>query len=150
MAAEGASSRARLWPVRHWTAQRWRALLTVPNRTPLRTKLLAALLALVIIALAAISVSSFWLLRSYMTSQDDPQLQTIYSSIVNSNQPLSFVPGQLSQVHGLNIRVGVQQSGTPLSSVGGQSGVYGYGGSSAMQSLPSVPTSAAWADLNRG
>ena len=48
MAAEGASSRARLWPVRHWTAQRWRALLSVPNRTPLRTKLITALLALVI------------------------------------------------------------------------------------------------------
>jgi two-component system OmpR family sensor kinase len=148
MTFEGASSRARLWAVRHWTARHWRALHSVPSRTPLRAKLIAALLALVIIALAAISISSFWLLRSYLTSQDDPQLLTIYSNVVNSNQPLSFVPGQLTPLHGTNIEVGVQQTGSPLNSVDGQSGAYGSG--SNMQSLPAVPTSATWADLYHG
>src|ERR1700689_2094032 len=121
MAAEGASSRARRWTSRPWAAQRWRALLSVPNRTPLRTKLLAALLALVIIALAAISVSSFWLLRSYLTSQDDPNLRAAYAYIV-SNQDYPPAVGQLVPAKYSNILVGIEQQGVPLSPASTQSG----------------------------
>jgi two-component system OmpR family sensor kinase len=149
MAAEGASSQARLRSARYWTAQRWRALLTVPNRTPLRTKLLAALLALVIIALAAISVSSFWLLRSYLTSQDDPSLRAAYGTIV-SQQAYPPVPGQVYAYGHSNILVGLEQQGVPLSPANTQGGEPSYGGSSRMPSLPAVPTSQVWADLNNG
>ena len=41
------------------------------DRTPLRTKLITAVLALVIMALAAISVASVYMLRGYVTTQRD-------------------------------------------------------------------------------
>ena len=66
MTAEGTTSRA---------ARRWQALRDLPDRTSLRTKLITGLLALVIVAVAAISISSVWVLRSYLTSQDDSQLR---------------------------------------------------------------------------
>jgi two-component system OmpR family sensor kinase len=44
------------------------------DRTPLRVKLITAMLALVIMALAAISVASVFVLRSYLYNERDPQL----------------------------------------------------------------------------
>ena len=41
------------------------------DRTPLRTKLIAAVLVLVIMALAAISFTSVYVLRSYLTTAHD-------------------------------------------------------------------------------
>ncbi len=58
------------------TARRWQSLRDWPSRTSLRTKLITGLLALVIAAVAAISISSVWVLRSYLTSQDDNQLRS--------------------------------------------------------------------------
>ena len=66
------------------TAPRWQSLRDWPNRTSLRTKLITGLLALVIAAVAAISISSVWVLRSYLTSQDDNQLRNAYNSIVTT------------------------------------------------------------------
>ena len=143
MTAAGASSQGG-----HWGARPWKAVRRLSARTPLRTKLITALLGLVIVALAAISVSSSWLLRSYLISQDDTQLQSVFNSIV-SNQ-VSFVPGQIYEVRGTNILVGVEQPGTALSPSGLQSGIPGWGGSPQAQSIPSVPTSTAWADGHDG
>src|ERR1700693_3160951 len=92
MAALGADSAA---------GRRWHALRDLPNRMSLRTKLITGLLALVIAAVAAISISSVWVLRSYLTSQDDNQLRAtssntasgITSSVANG-QPVPIVPGQ--------------------------------------------------------
>jgi two-component system OmpR family sensor kinase len=144
MTAAEASSRAR-----HWTAQHWHALRGLPHRTPMQTKLIAALLALVVAALAAISVSSVWVLRSYLTSQDDNQLRPVFGIFANS-QSLAIPPGGLYPYNHSSIMVGVQQTGSPFSAVGGQSGVPGYGGSTKMPSLPAVPTSQVWADLYNG
>src|SRR2546430_511063 len=78
-----------------------RAAGQLSSRTSLRTKLITALLALVIIALAAISVSSGWLLRSNLTSQDDPQLQSVFGG--NIPPPVGgFVPGLTYQVQHTN------------------------------------------------
>jgi two-component system, OmpR family, sensor kinase len=141
MSAEGASSQARQWSARHWGALR-----DLPHRTPMRTKLIAALLALVVAALAAISVSSVWVLRSYLTSQDDNQLQAVIGSALF--QQFTFTPGEMYPVHIANIMAGVQQPGTPLSSSGMQSGPsYGSG---KMQSVPEVPTSPVWATVYKG
>jgi two-component system, OmpR family, sensor kinase len=148
MTSQGASSRARRWTARPWTAQRWRALLSLPNRTPLRTKLICALLALVIIALAAISVSSFWLLRSYLTSQDDTNLRAVYDTI-NSTQNYPAQPGLAYGIAHTNFTVGIEQA-APLTPASAQGGEPSYGGSSRMQSLPAVPTGQIWADLNNG
>ncbi|HEX9537423.1 MAG TPA: HAMP domain-containing sensor histidine kinase [Streptosporangiaceae bacterium] len=143
MTAEGASSQGG-----HWAARPWRAAHQLSSRTSLRTKLITALLALVVAALAAISVSSGWLLRSYLTSQYDNQLQSAFGGIVIVS---SVTPGQFGPVHGANnIMAGVEQPGTPLSSSGPQSGTPGLGGSRQAPSIPSVPTSLAWADAHKG
>ena len=74
-----------------------RGLRDLPDRMSLRAKLITGLLALVIVAVAAISISSAWVLRSYLTSQDDTQLQTalhgLYSNIVSGQRTALPVPG---------------------------------------------------------
>jgi two-component system, OmpR family, sensor kinase len=133
---------------RHWTKRPWRALHDLSDRTPLRTKLIASLLVLVAAALVAISVSSGWILRSYLTTQRDSQLQAAFN--VFSDQADGFVPGQVGMIKGTNILVGVQEPGNPLSILGGQSGIPNWGGSLQFQSLPAVPMSRAWANANNG
>ena len=94
MTAEGSSSRA---------ARRWQALRDLPDRTSLRTKLITGLLALVIVAVAAISVSSVWVLRSYLTSQDDSQLRVrLHQHRQPGGQPAAArgdLPGARDQQH---------------------------------------------------
>jgi two-component system OmpR family sensor kinase len=141
MTWEGAGSQAG-----RWLARPWRGLRRLSTRTPLRTKLITALLALVIVALAAISLSSSWVLRSYLTSQDDSQLQSNFDYINNSS--ISFVPGSISGVHGY--LVGVEQPGTPLSGSSQQSGLPNYVGNNQASPVPAVPTSLAWADAHNG
>ena len=139
MAAEEASSGA---------ARPWQALRDLPDRTSMRTKLITGLLALVIAAVAAISISSVWVLRSYLTSQDDSQLKSIYTSAVS--QGVSLPPGEMYRVGGTtNFFVGVQEPGNPLSASGLQSGP-SYGGYRQVQSVPDVPASQLWAITNNG
>ena len=139
MTAEGSTSRA---------ARRRQALRDLPDRTSLRTKLITGLLALVIVAVAAISVSSVWVLRSYLTSQDDSQLRAVYTSAVS--QGVSLPPGEIYRVGGTsNFFVGVQEPGNPLSASGLQSGP-SYGGYRQVQSVPDVPASQLWAITNNG
>ena len=125
----------------------WLALRRLSTRTPLRTKLIASLLALVIVALAAISVCSGLLLRSYLTEPYDTELQTTFENVANSSG-ISLLPGQSSQGGG-GILVGIEQPGTALSPSGMQSTGHGYGYHQSA-SLPNVPTSLAWADANSG
>jgi two-component system, OmpR family, sensor kinase len=143
MTAQGASSTGD-----RWTGRPWQALHSLSTRTPLRTKLITSLLVLVAAALVAISVSSGWILRSYLTTQRDPQLQSAFNFF--SNQADAFVPGQVGMIKGTNLLVGVQEPGTPLSISGGQPGIPNWGGSLQFQSLPAVPTSLAWANANSG
>ena len=141
MASEGAGSQEG-----HWAGRPWRAARQLSARTPLRTKLITALLGLVVVALAAISISGGWLLRSYLTTQYDSQLQTVMDSI--NSQGITVVPGQLFPAHGSNIMAGVEQPGTPLAP--GSGGPGWWRGSAQAQSIPSVPTSLAWADAHNG
>ena len=145
MTAQGASIGGR----RAGGSGPWRRLRDLSDRTSLRTKLITALLALVAVALVAISVSSGWVLRSYLTSQDDNQLQSIFNGVV-SNPGDGLTPGVIYHVQGSNVLVGVQEPGTPLSFPGGQSGIPNWGGSGLPKSLPAVPTSLAWANANNG
>src|SRR6516225_8566823 len=116
------------------------------DRMSLRTKLIIGLLALVIAAVAAISISSVWVLRSYLVSQDDAQLQTLYSSLIN-NWPPDHPPGYAYRVGASNIFAGIQESGTTLSPAGSEDGLPNSGYS---QSVPAVPSSELWAFANRG
>src|SRR6266568_2068767 len=57
-------------------ARRWQSLRQVPGRVPLRIKLITALLALVAIALAAMSIAGISFLRGYLLGQSDETLVT--------------------------------------------------------------------------
>jgi two-component system, OmpR family, sensor kinase len=145
MTVEGPGSRTE-----PWAARRWLALRRLSNRTPLRTKLITALLALVIVALTAISISGVWMLRSYLTSQDDNSLRAVSnqltSEIASGQLTLSLTPGQVTGFRGT--LVGLEQPGTPLNASGEQTGL--SPGSQPMQPVPAVPTSVAWAEANSG
>src|SRR5690242_11692824 len=64
-----------------WTKRQRRAIRRLSERTPLRVKLITAVLTLVIIALCAISVASVYVLHSYLTTQSDPRLKTAISNL---------------------------------------------------------------------
>src|ERR1017187_10240506 len=65
----------------------WRSVRQLPGRTPLRVKLITAVLALVTIALAAISIAGISVLKSYLLDQFDGTLvigidvTSVYSTI---------------------------------------------------------------------
>ena len=59
-----------------WAARRWRAARRLSHRTSLRAKLIASLLALVIIALAVISVVGVMFMRTYLIGQADSTLKS--------------------------------------------------------------------------
>jgi two-component system OmpR family sensor kinase len=134
------------------TTRSWQGLRDLSDRTSLRAKLITALLALVAAALVAISLSSGWVLRSYLTSQDDNVLQSTYNFIVSNGtySDQGWTPGQAGWLRGTNILIGVQEPGTPLSIASGQSGGVNMGGSGAPQSIPDVSTNLAWASANSG
>jgi len=77
----------------HWAERSWQVLRDLSDRTSLRTKLITGLLALVIAAVAAISISSVWVLRSYLTSQDDSQLKNVYNALIDGGQAVTLTPG---------------------------------------------------------
>ncbi|MGD0683758.1 MAG: HAMP domain-containing sensor histidine kinase [Streptosporangiaceae bacterium] len=59
-------------------ARLWKAARGLPDRTPLRVKLISAVLALVALALAVISLTGITVIRHYLLSRADEQLQTLY------------------------------------------------------------------------
>ena len=80
MTAEGAGSRA---------VRPWQALRRLSDRTSLRTKLITALLALVIFALAAMGIAGVSLLRGYLIGPTD----TALTSVGNQNVVLNALTG---------------------------------------------------------
>ena len=52
----------------------WRSARQLPSRTPLRVKLIAAVLALVTVALVVISIAGIAFLRGYLLNQADQEL----------------------------------------------------------------------------
>jgi len=137
--------------------RRWDGLRQLSHRTSLRTKLITAVLGLVIVALAAISFTSVSLLSSYLTTAHDSQLQVAYQGIA-ANPDVAFSGSGLSTnvaypVRGSqNIFAGIQQPGSQLSPQSRNAGPGLPGGMPNLpqQSVPNVPTSTAWATANSG
>ena len=69
MTAEGASSRTG-----HWAARPWDAVRQLSSRTSLRTKLITALVGLVILALGTLGMIGISILRGYLLGPIDGQL----------------------------------------------------------------------------
>jgi two-component system, OmpR family, sensor kinase len=118
------------------------------DRTPLRTKLITAVLGLVILALAAISVASSVMLGRYVTTQRDPQLQTNFQNLFqgqNTRVVTSMTPGDAAALNNGTV-LGIQLPGHQLTWMPSQ----GYPNMSGTEAgpLPSLPTSAGWAGTN--
>ena len=127
-------------PWRHRDERRWSYLRSVSARTPLRTKLITAVLVLVILALAAISVASNLVLRSYLTGQQDSNLRGALLSVSSHLPPV--VPGQAYQA-GQDLIAGVVLPGQQFTNPPNGGGFPGMGNARA-QSLPILPGSPHW------
>src|SRR5579863_4754256 len=114
------------------------------DRTPLRTKLITAVLALVIMALAAISIASVYMLRGYVTTQRDPQLTQDFQSI--SPYSLARVSAGTAQPTYSGMVLGIQLPGHQLSWPTTSNNQFNSG--AVPGPLPSLPTSAGWASGN--
>jgi two-component system, OmpR family, sensor kinase len=130
-------------------ARPFAAFRSLSDRTPLRTKLITAVLAMVIVALTAISIASVYMVRTSVITQRDSELQTVFNFVAdNPTQILRQPPGFAYSVQGFPAVVtGIQSPGNPLAPPG--SGL-GIPSNLPGQSVPNVPTSQAWASANSG
>jgi two-component system OmpR family sensor kinase len=116
------------------------------ERTSLRTKLIVAVLGLVIMALAAIGVASTYIARESLLKQHDTDIESVLSNpaqtkfLVN-NSALSIGAAATTKS---NIVVGLQQPGQQLAWA--QSN-FGFGNTDP---LPELPTDGLWAGSRVG
>jgi len=89
---------------------------------------------LVAAALVAISVSSGWILKSYLTTQRDPQLQSAFNFFKRIGRT-AFAPGRVGQVTGHEPGGGRAGAGDPAQHPGGQPGFPNWPGSGQFQSV---------------
>jgi two-component system, OmpR family, sensor kinase len=141
-------------PWRHRDERRRHFFQRLSDRTPLRTKLITAVLVLVIIALSVISFASVNVLSSYLTTQHDTQLRSVSQRIVaDPTGAFANLSANIAYPVAGNADVfaGVQQPGNQLSPM--SSGPRLGGGATfgnSQPSVPDVPTSQAWATANSG
>jgi two-component system OmpR family sensor kinase len=91
----------------------WEPLKQLSARTPLRTKLITAMLALVIMALAAISITSVVVLQ-FLYTQRDSQLQVVFAAYWNASGPGTPVTLDAPKFVGPGMIRAFQQPGTQL------------------------------------
>jgi two-component system OmpR family sensor kinase len=129
-------------------ARPWEAVQRLSDRTPLRTKLISAVLVLVIMALVAISIASVVVLRSYLYTQQDNTLRDTFGRVSTSS--LQVLPNVPYPAGPPGMIVAVQQPGSQL--VPNNSGPHfpGLGRWHPPQSLPKLPTSGNWANSRTG
>jgi len=121
----------------------WGAAKQLNDRTPLRTKLITSVLLLVMMALAAISVASVVMLRSYVTTQNDPELYGALN-VANRSQNLPGTGTAEPFASGSQIVVAIQLPGKQVSWPN-STGFPHYGGPQYNEPLPELPTGKNWA-----
>ncbi|TVZ06543.1 sensor histidine kinase [Trebonia kvetii] len=141
--------------------QRFRRLRNLSDRTSLRTKLITALLGLVIIAIAAISVASVVMLRSYVETRQDSDLKAAAGYYFNSptfpdgsaNLPTIFGPGGRQQIHpgtayssNSDVIWALQVPGKQVSWYNPPGPTTGNTQPTHQAPLPQLPTSKTWAN----
>jgi len=120
----------------------WRSVRTLPDRTPLRAKLITAVLALVAIALAVISIAGIYVVKNDLLGQADAQLASDAQHIVGE---LRFTPLPASPEYLPGEAVTwVPDSGTPIKIIIPSTAV-GYEPRAAAQAIPGpdIPGSLA-------
>jgi two-component system, OmpR family, sensor kinase len=132
-------------PRRHRNERRGRFLRSMSARTSLRTKLITAVLALVILALAAISVASVVMLRAYVTTRQDTQLTGAFAQYAGGTQvPRGAQPGYATSTPS-NLVVALQKPGSQVS-WSSTSMVF----NNLQDPLPQLPTNSTWANNPKG
>ena len=119
----------------------WRSVRQLPGRTPLRVKLITAVLALVTIALAAISIAGISVLKSYLLDQFDGRLSSMQTEAQSSNHGFGGggFGGQFSPEK------------FTVEAVTGTGQIYPADRTQpAGQTGPDVPNTAAWLTANNG
>ena len=137
--------------------QAWESLRGLPNRTPLRVKMVTAVLALTAVALAAISIAGISVLKNYLLNQYDNTLQNSYAHQAQ-NAVGQYLSGASPNTSYLAYVIWIPSGGhavTVLEQVQGgfHSGAgpgAGAGFPSTQQPLPApqIPDSAAWLAAN--
>ena len=117
-----------------------KAMTRLSQRTPLRIKLIAALLALVALALTVISFTSIVVFRGYLLNQADNQVQRLVGQSTNSPPPS---PHQSDSYTFLGFVYEVVDSQGNLVSYFGNGQTLGSAG-------PDVPTSSSWLSAHAG
>jgi len=117
-----------------------KAMTRLSQRTPLRIKLIAALLALVALALTVISFTSIVVFRGYLLNQADNQVQRLVGQSTNSPPPS---PHQSDSYTFLGFVYEVIDSQGNLVSYFGNGQTLGSSG-------PDVPASSSWLSVHAG
>jgi two-component system, OmpR family, sensor kinase len=114
------------------------------QRTPLRTKLITAVLALVIMALAAISIASVYMLRGYVTTQDDSLLEGALTG-VNKGLDVPAAGYAAPFAQGSDLVIMTQAAGHQVTTWSSPIGSPNFGGARYRAPLPELPTGTGWA-----
>jgi two-component system, OmpR family, sensor kinase len=126
-------------PWRHRDDRGRHFLQRLSDRTPLRTKLITAVLALVIMALAVISAASIYMVRGHLITQHDQDLSSALDFAIASNTlPRNVHIGYAAPTQS-NVIEGIQDPGSQLAW-----GTYNLPGTGNLDPLPQLPTSGLW------
>src|SRR5579863_367233 len=123
----------------------WEPLKQLSDRTPLRTKLITAMLALVSMALAAISITSVVVLRQYLYTQRDTQLRAVFGRTMREIGAGTTVTLDSPYSAGSGLILAFQRPGTQLVVNYPGPPPPGMGSSPPAQSLPELPA-GNWAN----
>jgi two-component system, OmpR family, sensor kinase len=108
------------------------------ERTPLRVKLITALLALVVLALAVISFTSISFFQAYLINQTDTKLSQLLAGIANNE------PGAMHDPFSFTV------NGTIVEVLDGNLNVVPAGNYQDFSNPPAIPASSAWLNANDG
>jgi two-component system, OmpR family, sensor kinase len=132
----------------------WRSLRGLPDRTPLRVKMITAVLALVIIALAIVSFTSRAVFGDYLMHQAEVRLNSYYQQVdPEVTDVLTQAPGGHFSGYAL---LDVGSDRTWVLTLQGQQvqlnphSLYQPGSSYQAGPPPQVPTNQAWLTANQG
>lgn len=120
----------------------WRTARTLANRTPLRVKLITAVLGLVWVALALISVAGLLVFRDYLITRAGQQVKQQYDLAVLSMLHGPLYPGEVSD-GSIVIAWRLQDRQLPTD-------IYGPYPGTPKAVLPDVPISQAWVGAHSG
>ena len=133
--------------------QAWGSLRGLPDRTPLRVKMVTAVLALVAIALAVISIAGISLLKNYLLDQADRTLQSYAHQAEGYVGDYVSGGGVQNPYSSQGYVIWIPSHGQPVAVLEQVQGFHpgmGFSGSRQLQVLPApqIPDNTAWLTAN--